>query len=97
MSTLEPDLDALRKTLQVQFQLHMKMGRGEHVYGYAIATEDGREIGSLLKRSKNGKVTSVVYRLGDKHLETAERFLKAYRQQLRDAEFDAAAPAKEAK
>lgn len=90
----EPELIALGKTLEQRFALHIR-GRG-HTYGYWLHEKtSGRKVAgkSVWRGKERGKeVERVVFSMGDAQFETAEVFLKAYRQRLRDEEFEAAAP-----
>lgn len=96
MSDIEPDLVELGKTLEQRFAMHLH-GRG-HTYGYWLhETASGRRIASksVWRGKVRGKeVERVVYTMGDDEFVTVESFLKAYRQRLRDEEFEAADPAK---
>jgi hypothetical protein len=91
---LEPELAALAKTLSQRFVMHLNAGHG-HTYGYELLDAAGRRIGSKsVFRPKRGGKAVVVYTLGDTDHDTAESFLRAYRQQLRDADWEAADPAR---
>lgn len=96
MSDIEPDLIALGKTLEQRFALHLR-GSG-HTYGYWLhESASGRRIASksVWRGKFRGKqLEHIVYTMGDDEFVTAEAFLKAYRQRLRDQEFDNADPAK---
>ena len=86
--------------LTQKFVMHGRL-QGGSMYVYTIL-HDGKPIGSWSKstvRRKGVRTTTIRYLLGTgddaKEFETPSAFKRAYVQQLRDAEFDAAAPKKE--
>lgn len=92
---ITPELEALGKTLKQQFVMHLNHGGRGHSYAYHIIDASGRKVGSksVWRGKKNGKDRDIVgYTMGDAEFDTAESFLLAYRQKIRDEEFDAAAP-----
>lgn len=97
MSDIDPELVELGKTLEQHFQLHMKSSGG-HTYGYIIIEKaTGRVVAKKSEWTGNVKGKRdrrVVFTMGDDEFETAEAFLKAYRQRIRDEAFEAADPAK---
>lgn len=97
MSDIDPELFELGKTLEQRFAMHLR-GSG-HTYGYWIhESASGRRIASksVWRGKFRGKqLEHIVYTMGDEEFVTVEAFLKAYRQRLRDEEFEAAAPKKE--
>lgn len=88
---MSPELVKLAATLQQRCVLHLNGGRNGHTYGYEITDVGGNIVGRLSKHSLKGKV-NFVYTIGAAEFETTEAFLSAYQQQIRDAEWTAAAP-----
>ncbi len=91
MSDLPADLVALMKTLKQVFVLHIR-GTVSSMH-YRIIDAGGKVVGhkTVHTVNKTGKST-VTYAIGDDRFDTAEPFLKAYQQTLRDEEWEAAAP-----
>lgn len=90
---MTPELEDLRKTLRQVFALHLNASTG-YTMGYKIIDADGKTVGykSQHTTKKPPKKTTVVYTIGDAEFSTPEAFLTAYRESLRDKEWDAAAP-----
>lgn len=106
MKPTEMPLDALAKTLTGRMSGHLNTST-VHILIYDVIDPDGRRIGGKRIESRRGKKelfgkerkekTTATFFLGpgiDNPFETAERFLKAYQQQLRDEEFEASQPEK---
>lgn len=93
---MSPDLEALAKTLRAQFTMHMNTGKA-HLYAHDILDSSGKVIGWRSKYSpkKKGEAARVGYTMDDKEFDTTEAFLAAYRDKLRDQEWEAAAPKEE--
>lgn len=89
---MTPELEDLRKTLRQVFALHLNASEG-HTMGYKILDVDGKTVGyKSVHTAKKTRALTVVYTLGDREFATSEGFLTAYRDALRDAAWEAAAP-----
>jgi hypothetical protein len=91
---MAPELDELRKTLRQVFTMHLNMGSKGHTIGHKIIDAEGKTVGYKSQHStKKPPKTTVVYIMADgREFTTSEGFLTAYRDSLRDKEWEAAAP-----
>lgn len=80
-------------TLRQRFAMHARL-QGGYMYVHTIFDDEtGRDVGTVTStKYRKMRQEERLYAIGDRTFDSVGDFRKAYEQQRRDEEFDAAAP-----